>query len=250
MNLLGPSLSNTRRQTSDHHFTLETTLRVSIFMFQCLHQFHSHGFVHCDVKPGNFLLNPKSDPPLVLIDFGLSKRYIDPLNGQPFPEQEKPGFRGTAKYSSLSAHRCYDQCPRDDLISWLYSVLELVEGRLPWGSETDTFLIRKYKIAISNSTLLRSFPKEFLEIAKYLDGLKYGSTVNYQFMFDLLLKAVKRKCPDLTIPFDWELTPAAKMREITPITELPAGCDCVKNLGGQQIETEIESSPCSMCEVA
>jgi serine/threonine protein kinase len=68
---------------------------------------HESGFVYPDIKPGNFLLQPGRESNLVLIDFGLSKRYIDD-ESHLFPGIPQPGFNVTLKYASLLAQRGKD----------------------------------------------------------------------------------------------------------------------------------------------
>jgi serine/threonine protein kinase len=253
IDLLGPSLSSARRQSPELRFSLETTLRISLFMLRALRELHLHGFVHGDVKPGNFLLKATGPTPVVLIDFGLSKRYLEPATGEPILERPRCAFRGTAKYASLCVHRGQDQCPRDDLISWLYSVVELVEGRLPWSCESDNYTIQRRKAAISDRTLLRGLPGEFLEIARYLNGLKYGSIVNYSYVLGLVTRAVRRECQNLDGPFDWELLPEAKVREMTPLAELPAGIDYAMKIPvvrQEPVGSFVENDSCTVCEVA
>jgi serine/threonine protein kinase len=226
MELLGPSLSNTRRLTHKQHFSLETTLRLSLFMFDCIRECHGRGIVHGDIKPGNFLLRPGSRRPLTLIDFGLSKDYIDTTTGHPLPEREDAGFSGTPKYASLFVHNGQDQCPRDDLISWLYSVIEIFHGCLPWSQDTDLQVIQSKKQAISVSELLSELPDEFAQIMRYVNRLKYDSIVKYDSISRLLIQIIKKKCPDTSIPFDWETISHSKLRKITDADKLPTASKC------------------------
>jgi serine/threonine protein kinase len=189
----------------DHCFSLPTALRLSLAMLQSLQALHSFGFIHGDVKPGNFLLRPNpGKSPLVLIDFGFAKRYLNPANGIRYPEGPRCGFRGTTKYASLYVHRGHDQSPRDDLIAWLYSTVELVDGSLPWSREPDSYRVRMHKKSINNSDLLRSLPAEFVEVARYLKSLSFGSEIRYEYLLSLVSTAVRCACNALEKPYDWE----------------------------------------------
>ncbi|OHS94650.1 hypothetical protein TRFO_39207 [Tritrichomonas foetus] len=363
MELLGPSVSNTRRQTPLHHFTMGTVLRLGIYMIQCIQSFHMHGFVHRDIKPGNFLLrhvpqngqiikgndgkkdqnektnqfdrksddqsDDKSDNqknqdhnnntnninsdnnntnnnmnnnnnndtnnnmnnnnnsnnnysvnnsihsnvnktvnrhnisnvngnnlcPLVLIDFGLSKRYIDPETGRPFPEKSRTGFRGTSKYASISAHSFHDQCPRDDLISCLYSLVELIEGRLPWGNIRDNVKLHRIKAQTAPRSLFRSLPSEFLEMFRYLNTLGYMSVPRYDYLIQLLAQPFYgrlRYSPKM--PFDWETFSEARVREYSPIPVLPRAEDVAPPPRGLTLINDDEDkepgSRCAACIIS
>jgi serine/threonine protein kinase len=247
--LLGPSLSDVRREMPERHYSSNTVLRLALFMLDCICAFHSHGFVHRDIKPGNFLLRSGGTNPLALIDFGLSKRYREPQTGRLYPEREKCGFRGTVRYASLETHRGRDQCPRDDIVSWLYSVVELADGRLPWTPDRDSVVIQRKKLLVSNRLLLHSLPPEFIEIANYVATLGYASEVRYDFITCLICRPLNKLPFE---PFDWEALPAETIEALSPVTSLPLAVDyagCIPNL---EIANSGESSEemCAFCEVA
>lgn len=67
-------------------------------------ELHACGIVHRDIKPENFCMaNPYSSD-FYLIDFGLSKDYLDE-DGVFKPKSDTEGFVGTPRYSSRHAHR-------------------------------------------------------------------------------------------------------------------------------------------------
>jgi serine/threonine protein kinase len=245
LELLGPSVSSMRRLASERRFSLKTALRLSLAMLQALRTIHGHGIVHGDVKPGNFLLRTNGgELPIVLIDFGMSKRFLDPCTGVRYAEGPKCGFRGTAKYASLNVHRGHDQCPKDDLMAWLYSTVELVDGRLPWSQEADAYAIRMQKSAIDIRLLLRNLPEEYLEIAAYLKGLTFRSNVVYDYLIGLASRAVRRVCVSLDDPYDWEGGSDA--------TRLPHAAEYAKGIPCMELEPLPDVSdeePCA-CSVA
>lgn len=221
MELLGPSVSNTRRQMMHHHYSLGTTLRLGVFMLRAIREFHQHGFIHRDIKPGNFLLRPSQTNPLVLIDFGLSREFIDPRTGRHYPERSRCGFRGTSKYASIRAHDSKDLSWRDDLISWMYSMIELIEGRLPWLSGCDFERTRRMKMTTTSRTLFGALPGEFLDMWRHVNSLGFGDRPDYDYIEDLLLRAMAKNAVTADMPFDWEFLRPSVVRELSAIPELP-----------------------------
>jgi tau tubulin kinase len=64
----------------------------------------------------------------VLIDFGLARKYVNE-DGSHMAARSDASFRGSTAYASVHAHRNEDLSRRDDLWSWFYMLLELVEGK-------------------------------------------------------------------------------------------------------------------------
>lgn len=58
-------------------------------------------------------------------------RYVDDA-GAVLPERPEAPFRGSTSYASVPIMEQRDQGRRDDLWSWLYILVELLEGALPW----------------------------------------------------------------------------------------------------------------------
>jgi serine/threonine protein kinase len=62
---------------------------------------HAAGVLHRDVKPENFVLTRNDDKTVVVIDFGLSKVYLN--NSAHIEFKENKGMIGTARYASINA---------------------------------------------------------------------------------------------------------------------------------------------------
>ena len=48
---------------------------------------------------------------------------------------------GTDRYCSLNVHNRLEQSRRDDLFSFLFMIVELIEGRLPWRNSSSKYLV-------------------------------------------------------------------------------------------------------------
>jgi serine/threonine protein kinase len=94
---------------------------------------HSQEYLHRDIKPENFLIgNTKKVNTIYAIDFGLSKRFIDPKTGN-HNIRKKTKFAGTPRYASVNAHNKYQQCRADDLEAIGNILIYFFnEGKLPW----------------------------------------------------------------------------------------------------------------------
>ncbi len=62
-----------------------TDLFLFVSSVQLLNRFetlHKLGYVHCDLKPDNFLIGRgEKVNQIYMIDFGLARQYTDPING-------------------------------------------------------------------------------------------------------------------------------------------------------------------------
>jgi len=85
------------------------------------------------LKPENFLIGlEKNVNTIYVIDYGLAKRYRDPVSNQHIPYRENKPLAGTARYSSINCHLGIEQTRRDDLESLGYIMIYFIKGSLPW----------------------------------------------------------------------------------------------------------------------
>ena len=137
-------------------------------------------YVHGDVKPENFLLGQPNTPrsnKLYLVDFGLAQRWRDSKTVHVKYDQRPDDFRGTIRYASVHAHLGRTPSRRDDLESLAYTLLFLLNGRLPWqGFQGDNkgFLVAKKKMSSSAETLCRYKPEAFRTFTGGAVGGEWG----------------------------------------------------------------------------
>ncbi|EAX96439.1 CK1 family protein kinase [Trichomonas vaginalis G3] len=217
MDLFGPSVSNMRRACEGRHYSNYSMLRLSLEMAKCIEEFHRHGFVHRDIKPANFLIRANRERPVCLIDFGLSKSYINQLTGEHIPFSRDAGFTGTCRYASINAHDSFELSRRDDMLSWFYSVIELAEGRVPWPGSKDREATEQLKRRTRAADLCSGLPEEFIDIYRRLRALDFEEVPQYSHIYFLIQKAIDRLCTPPFL-FDWEsFTP----EQVAHISEIP-----------------------------
>jgi serine/threonine protein kinase len=183
MDLLGSSLDSLF--TSCHrHFSLKTVLMIADQMLTALETVHNRHFVHCDVKPANFVFD-RAGRQLFLIDFGLSRRYRDPITLEHIPYSDGQSLIGTTRYASLRVMYGVEPTRRDDLESLGYALCYFLRGNLPWmGIKMPTIemkqaRIRSLKKRITAKELCAGLPSEFQWFMESVRKLKFAERPGY-----------------------------------------------------------------------
>ena len=203
MELLGPSLSTVVKRLPDNHLSISTGLRVAEHVLLGLEALHEKGFIHRDVKPSNILLRRSREYPIAIIDFGLSRMYIDRKTGKHLPPRSHPGFRGTAVYASPNAHMHQDLSRRDDLISWFYLIIDVIAGPLPWKKLENRAEILHMKRRISITSLAEPISPQLVVAWEHISSLSYYDTPNYDLLRELLHEACQENHVKDTDEWDW-----------------------------------------------
>jgi serine/threonine protein kinase len=218
MELCGPSFSTVRRWLPSHCFSLSTIIRIAYEMVRALENFHSFGILHRDIKPSNFLIRPSRKYPVALIDYGLSRRYVDPITREPVPERPNPGFVGTGKYASLNAHAGKELGRRDDLCSWFYSLIEMWQGHLPWPAVRDRLKIYGAKRGTDIMRVIQQMPPAMTNVWKLIRRLQRTEEPDYPLIRAFLVQALDQAGGSWEDPYEWE---DGDVSEISAIALIP-----------------------------
>ena len=211
MQLLGKSLDKLFVDMKKK-FSIKTVCMLAYQMVQRVEYVHSRGYIHRDIKPGNFLMGKNLDnKKLFIIDFGLSKKYIDKNTGKHIIYKEGKGLTGTARYVSLNTHYGIEQSRRDDIEGIAYNLIYFAKGKLPWqGVKTKNKKEKHKKIMelkeeYNPDKLCEGLPEEFPTLLKYARKLDFEEKPDYKnikIMFKQLIIANKQQ---MDWKFDWDL---------------------------------------------
>lgn len=208
MDLLGPSLDKFYK--INNRLNLQTTIFFGEQMVTRLEFMHSRNYIHRDVKPNNFLLgryNRKfdDDNKVYVIDFGLSKEYIDKKTKRHYDYNESSKFVGTPRYASINTHMGIRQSRRDDLESVAYILIYFLNGELPWqGIRAKTKSEKKEKIKVSKVNFdvqiqcqnKKDIPNELMIFLEYTKSLKFNEKPDYSYIRSLFDKVKKNNIPE------------------------------------------------------
>ncbi|CAL2038957.1 unnamed protein product [Caenorhabditis brenneri] len=196
-----------------------TAISVGRQFLEALEDMHNIGYLHRDAKPGNYTIGRAEVGELrkvYVLDFGMARKfaYEDGTIKKP---RNVAGFRGTVKYAPVSCHAGRELCRQEDCETWLYMLVEITKGSLPWRNMTEIQDVGKEKRAIRTDPIVKKkmfggCPREYLEILETIDKGKFFDEPNYERMYYLLREAMKNT-GSTEYPYDWEDYLNKKMKE-------------------------------------
>lgn len=103
---------------------------------------HEQGWIHCDVKPDNFLLDTEGN--LKLIDFSIAQKKKSGLGKLFGGSKVKGNVQGTRSYMSPEQIRGVALDDRADIYSFGCTIFELMCGKLPYTATSPDHLLDKH----------------------------------------------------------------------------------------------------------
>ena len=210
MQLLGKSLDKLFTDCN-RHFSIKTVSQIAYQMVQRIEYVHSRGYIHRDIKPGNFLIGKNLESKKIyIIDFGLSKKYIDKNTGKHIIYKEGKGLTGTARYVSLNTHYGIEQSRRDDIEGIAYNLIYFAKGKLPWqGVKTKNKKEKHKKIMESKlhytpDKLCKDLPEEFVNLLNYSRDLEFEEKPDYKSIKLTFKTFIVKNGGVLNWEFDWD----------------------------------------------
>jgi eukaryotic-like serine/threonine-protein kinase len=160
-----------------------------------LYALHNQGYIHCDVKPENFLINRDGD--VKLIDFSLAQKVKTGL-AKLFGGKPK-AVAGTMSYMSPEQIKAGTLDPRSDVYSLGCVLFELVAGKPPYTGASPTDLLNKHISAPIPSPLVinDNVTQEFANVLKVMLAKKPDQRYPNVWEACKVLKATKvfKKAP-------------------------------------------------------
>eukprot|EP00080_Pristionchus_pacificus_P005942 PDM65962.1 MSP domain-containing protein [Pristionchus pacificus] len=196
----------------DHGFIIIQTLGKNLSeMLRALKDVHDMGYLHRDVKPENMCIGVRDLTRIYLIDFGMARQFTT-NSGRVRKPRNIVGFRGTPRYVAKQVHLQEEQGPGGDLVSLIYSLIELHTGTLPWTkiAATEHEELKKKKESITLEKLCEKMAKPLLDMATSIWNLDYDDFPDYEYLIE---KAKQCLWPgfDPNELFDWEYREAEKL---------------------------------------
>ena len=195
---MGPDLKKLH-ELCDLKFDYFTVINIAIDLIKNIQILHNSGFIHRDLKPDNIVFgnlcyeNNEKRKEIGIIDFSNAKINIK-SNGSLNYSNKKVGCMGNKYYSSTTALEEKDVTKKDDLISIIYIIIYLYEGKLPWkirnsnGKKLNKREIIEIRKSIGLKELCSNFPINFINLVEFIFQINENETPDYNYILNELEK--------------------------------------------------------------
>jgi hypothetical protein len=119
---------------------------------------------------------------LYLIDYGLSKSYIK--NDVHISYDKNKNIIGTPNYISLHIHNNSTASRRDDIESWIYVMMELMN--INTWKIYDYYKTPELFIQTKTNCISQNIPTFIKELLIYTRNLSFTDTPNYELLYTIL----------------------------------------------------------------
>jgi serine/threonine protein kinase len=195
--LLGPNLQMILANLTGRLVCTPYLARLADEMLSCIQDFHRFGFVHRDIKPENFVVRLDGDVPICLLDFGNARKFQN--EGQIIGARDLARIPGSPVYASPNLGKNVELGRKDDLISWIYSIVALSGRTLPWNAQMRREEVTQLKDQHSLLSLCEGLPSCFQKNAEHVTQLEFASVPNYAAMHQWLAEWI----PSTGRAFEW-----------------------------------------------
>ena len=239
MELLGKSLDKIFNELPSKKMTLRCVCNIALQLLSILEIMHNNNVIHRDIKPGNIAIGIKEKSKYIyLLDFGLSKKYIDEKTNKHYNFEKNNKLIGNARYSSINALEGGTQSRRDDLESLGYLLLFFLLGRLPWqgyvsnSKEDKYYKITEIKKKTTAKELCENLPKQFEEYIIYTRNLKYEAIPDYNYLKNLFHALLKQNNWPFDYYYDWDVNKVynTDIKDKKTGNQIPKICNQIKGL--------------------
>ena len=210
MDFLGPNLETIMSKMPSQKFSMKTALMITEQIIQRLKELHSKFVLHRDMKPENFVIGQKGkERTIYLIDFGLSRKFINERTLEHIPLKDKRPILGTVRYISINTHLGYEQSRRDDLESLAYIMIYFIMGELPWQCVKSKTKKEKYDKILSKkketvpNEICKFLPEEIKLFFSHILKLNFTEQPDYVYLTSLLDMLMSKYGYSNDLQFDW-----------------------------------------------
>jgi serine/threonine protein kinase len=212
MEHMGNSLENIF-SNHNQNFSMKTIIMLTIDLLKILQDIHINNILHRDLKPDNIVIGYKNNNKnIYLIDFGLSKSFINNNDGKHIDIIKNKSLVGSMRYASIRNHKGIEQSRRDELESLSYIILYFfTKSNLPWNGiqeenkQEKSKQICKIKNNIDLKELYTDIPEEFKTLLIYSKKLKFDEKPNYEYLIKLFQKLLIISGYTYDKNYDWVL---------------------------------------------